>query len=34
MVNSYLILDERMRFLNCENGAKQPSQSLLGIVNA
>ena len=30
MTNSYLILDERMRFLNCEDGGKVPSESLLG----
>lgn len=31
MTNSYLILDERMRFLNCENGGKEPSESLLDV---
>jgi len=31
MMNSYLILDERMRFLNCQNGAKEPSKSILDV---
>lgn len=31
MTNSYLILDEAMRFLNCEDGGKTPSESLLGM---
>jgi len=36
MTNSYLILDEKMRFLNCENGGKEPSESILdvGVVKA
>lgn len=36
MRNSYLILDEKMRFLNCRNGKKEPSASLLdvGVWNA
>lgn len=36
MRNSYLILDEKMRFLNCQNGKKEPSPSLLdvGVRNA
>ncbi len=29
MKDSYLILDEEMRFLNCKNGKKEPSESLL-----
>lgn len=29
MKNSYLILDERMRFLNCTNNGKEPTESLL-----
>jgi len=31
MVNSYLILDENLCFLNCTAGAKTPSQSLLDV---
>ncbi len=31
MKDSYLILDERMRFLNCQNGSKVPSQSILEV---
>jgi len=31
MVNSYLILDERLCFLNCTNGAKEPSDSILKV---
>lgn len=36
MRNSYLILDEYMRFLDCTNGDKDPSKSLLdvGVYNA
>ncbi|XP_052248563.1 radical S-adenosyl methionine domain-containing protein 2-like [Dreissena polymorpha] len=36
MQNSYLILDEYMRFLDCTKGAKEPSRSLLdvGVDNA
>lgn len=36
MQNSYLILDEYMRFLDCRTGAKVPSKSLLdvGVENA
>ncbi|XP_067011564.1 S-adenosylmethionine-dependent nucleotide dehydratase RSAD2-like [Anabrus simplex] len=36
MQNSYLILDEYMRFLDCREGAKKPSPSLLdvGVANA
>jgi len=36
MQNSYLILDEYMRFLNCQDGAKKPSHSILdvGVRNA
>jgi radical S-adenosyl methionine domain-containing protein 2 len=36
MQNSYLILDEKMRFLNCTGHAKQPSDSILevGVVKA
>lgn len=36
MQNSYLILDEYMRFLDCRSGAKVPSKSLLdvGVENA
>ncbi|KAG8330395.1 Radical S-adenosyl methionine domain-containing protein 2 [Homalodisca vitripennis] len=36
MQNSYLILDEYMRFLDCRSGAKKPSLSLLdvGVANA
>ncbi|XP_060606466.1 S-adenosylmethionine-dependent nucleotide dehydratase RSAD2-like [Ruditapes philippinarum] len=36
MQNSYLILDEYMRFLDCTRGAKEPSRSLLdvGVNNA
>lgn len=31
MKDSYLILDERMRFLNCQNGKKEPSRSILDV---
>jgi len=31
MQNSYLLLDEYLRFLNCANGAKEPSQSILEV---
>lgn len=31
MKDSYLILDEYMRFLNCRNGGKEPSSSLLDV---
>ncbi|PSN36004.1 Radical S-adenosyl methionine domain-containing protein 2 [Blattella germanica] len=31
MLNSYLILDEYMRFLNCQEGKKQPSPSILDV---
>lgn len=31
MQNSYLILDEFMRFLNCVDGGKKPSKSLLDV---
>jgi radical S-adenosyl methionine domain-containing protein 2 len=31
MKDSYLILDEQMRFLNCQNGKKDPSQSILEV---
>eukprot|EP00743_Colponemidia_sp_Colp-15_P013384 GILK01015538.1.p2 GENE.GILK01015538.1~~GILK01015538.1.p2 ORF type:complete len:140 (-),score=27.21 GILK01015538.1:211-630(-) len=31
MKNSYLILDERMRFLNCQEGRKDPSPSILEV---
>lgn len=36
MQNSYLILDEYMRFLDCRNGSKVPSKSILdiGVENA
>ncbi|GLV31340.1 hypothetical protein CBL_11071 [Carabus blaptoides fortunei] len=36
MQNSYLILDEYMRFLDCTAGAKQPTKSILdvGVANA
>lgn len=36
MQNSYLILDEYMRFLDCQNGSKIPSKSILdvGVDNA
>ncbi|XP_050304509.1 radical S-adenosyl methionine domain-containing protein 2-like [Anthonomus grandis grandis] len=36
MQNSYLILDEYMRFLDCQNGSKTPSKSILdiGVENA
>ena len=36
MKNSYLLLDEEMRFLNCQNGGKAPSESILevGVENA
>ena len=31
MRNSYLILDERMRFLDCTRGRKEPSRSILDV---
>ncbi|XP_029794214.1 radical S-adenosyl methionine domain-containing protein 2 isoform X2 [Suricata suricatta] len=31
MKDSYLILDEYMRFLNCKNGRKEPSKSILDV---
>lgn len=31
MKNSYLILDEYMRFLNCTNDAKEPTKSILKV---
>jgi len=31
MQNSYLSLDERMRFLNCRDGGNTPSASLLDV---
>ncbi|KAK0684744.1 RSAD2 protein, partial [Pygoscelis papua] len=31
MRDSYLILDEYMRFLNCRNGRKEPSKSILDV---
>ncbi|KAF9475013.1 hypothetical protein BDN70DRAFT_996711 [Pholiota conissans] len=31
MKDSYLLLDEEMRFLNCENGDKKPGRSLLKV---
>ncbi|KAF6321683.1 radical S-adenosyl methionine domain containing 2 [Rhinolophus ferrumequinum] len=31
MKDSYLILDEYMRFLNCTNGRKEPSKSILDV---
>ncbi|XP_077782481.1 S-adenosylmethionine-dependent nucleotide dehydratase RSAD2 isoform X2 [Podarcis muralis] len=31
MRDSYLILDEYMRFLNCANGRKEPSRSILNV---
>ncbi|KAL6071303.1 Radical S-adenosyl methionine domain-containing protein 2 [Balamuthia mandrillaris] len=31
MQNSYLLLDEQMRFLNCSDGAKVPSQSIFEV---
>jgi radical S-adenosyl methionine domain-containing protein 2 len=36
MRNSYLLLDERMRFLNCQGGKKEPTKSILdvGVVDA
>ncbi|CAG9764160.1 unnamed protein product [Ceutorhynchus assimilis] len=36
MQNSYLILDEYMRFLDCQGGSKEPSKSILdvGVENA
>nr|CAD7460562.1 unnamed protein product [Timema tahoe] len=36
MLNSYLILDEYMRFLDCREGSKKPSPSILdvGVANA
>ena len=30
MKDSYLILDEEMRFLNCSSGGKEPGKSILG----
>jgi radical S-adenosyl methionine domain-containing protein 2 len=36
MKDSYLMLDEKMRFLNCQNGSKSPTDSILevGVNNA
>mmetsp|Transcript_32596 Transcript_32596/g.77322 ORF Transcript_32596/g.77322 Transcript_32596/m.77322 type:complete len:352 (-) Transcript_32596:214-1269(-) len=31
MQNSYLVLDEKLRFLNCESGEKLPSESILDV---
>lgn len=31
MRNSYILLDERMRFLDCTTGAKIPSNSILDV---
>ena len=31
MRNSYLLLDEKMRFLNCRDGGKNPTQSILEV---
>ena len=31
MKDSYLLLDEKMRFLNCRNGKKEPSKSILDV---
>eukprot|EP00798_Chlamydomonas_sp_ICE-L_P020534 gene20534-27324_t len=31
MQNSYLLLDEQMRFLDCSNGSKEPSESILEV---
>jgi radical S-adenosyl methionine domain-containing protein 2 len=31
MQNSYLILDEKLRFLNCQNDTKEPSSSILDV---
>lgn len=31
MKNSYLILDEKMRFLNCQDNSKNPSKSILNV---
>jgi radical S-adenosyl methionine domain-containing protein 2 len=31
MRTSYLLLDEQMRFLNCENGKKEPTASILDV---
>lgn len=31
MQNSYLLLDEEMRFLDCSNGGKIPSESILKV---
>ena len=31
MENSYLLLDEQMRFLNCRGGTKVPTQSILDV---
>eukprot|EP00798_Chlamydomonas_sp_ICE-L_P018772 gene18772-25308_t len=31
MQNSYLLLDEKMRFLNCSNGSKEPTESILEV---
>lgn len=31
MKDSYLNLDEYMRFLNCQNGGKEPTESILKV---
>ena len=31
MKDSYLLLDEKLRFLNCSDGKKLPSESLLEV---
>ena len=31
MLNSYLLLDEKMRFLNCRDGGKHPTRSILEV---
>lgn len=31
MKDSYLNLDEYMRFLNCQNGGKEPTKSILDV---
>jgi len=31
MRNSYIILDEKLRFLNCSNGGKDPTPSILDV---
>jgi len=31
MKNSYLVLDEYMRFLDSSSGGKEPSESILGV---